>query len=140
MKVAIASDGMSLDSPVSSVFGRAPYFIIYELETDRYEAIQNPAQGAFGGAGPMAANFISSMGAKALVMGGVPGPNAQNVIMGLNIEVIQFQGLVKDAVRMLKSRFGVKQLSVEEELALLKEEKSRIEKRLKEIEEQLKLK
>ncbi len=137
MKVVITSDGPSLDAPVSMVFARAPYFILYDLATDRYEAHQNPASGAFGGAGPMAANFVSSLGAKALVTGGFPGPNAQGVIMGLGIEVIQFQGLVKDAVSMLKSRYNIKPLTKEEELKLLKEEKAKIEARLKEIEERL---
>ncbi len=138
MKVAICADGSNLDSRVSVVFGRAPYFIIYDLATDRYEAIQNPAQSALGGAGPMAANFVASQGVRAVVTGGIPGPNAQGMIIGLGIEVIQFQGPVKDAISMLKSRYNIKPLSKEEELKVLKEEKARIEARLREIEEQLK--
>lgn len=138
MRVVITADGPGLDSPVSVVFGRAPYFIVYDLERDTYESIPNPAQGAFGGAGPMAANFVAQQGARAVVTAGIPGPNAQGVIMGLGIEIVQFQGSVRDAVAMLKSRYNVKPLSKEEELKLLKEEKERIEKRLKEIEEQLK--
>ena len=138
MKVVITADGPNLDSPVSGVFGRSPYFIIYDLATDRFEAVQNPAQGAFGGAGPMAANFVASQGARVVVTGGIPGPNAQGVLMGLGLEIIQFQGLVRDAVSMLKSRYNIKPLSKEDELRLLKEEKARIEARLKEIEEQLK--
>ena len=138
MKVVVTADGPSLDAPVSVVFGRAPYFIVYDLSLDKYETVQNPAQGAFGGAGPMAANFVASTGARVIVTGGVPGPNAQGVIMSLGLEVVQFQGSVKDAVSMLKTRYNVKSLSREEELAVLKEEKARIEARLKEIEEQLK--
>ncbi len=140
MKVVITSDGPSLDSPVSGVFGRAPYFIVYDLATDRYEAVPNPAQAAFGGAGPMAANFVASSGARVVVTSGIPGPNAQGVIMGLGLEIIQFQGLVRDAISMLKSRYNIKPLSKEEELAKLKEEKARIEARLKEIEGELKSK
>ncbi len=138
MRVVITADGPGLDSPVSVVFGRAPYFIVYDLERDTYETFLNPAQGAFGGAGPLAANFVAQQGARVLVTGGVPGPNAQGVIMSLGIEIIQFQGSVRDAITMLKSRYNVKPLSKEEELRLLKEEKARIEKRLKEIEEALK--
>ncbi len=138
MRVVITADGPNLDSPVSVVFGRAPYFIVYDLATDTYDTIPNPAHGAFGGAGPMAVNFVAQQGARAVVTGGIPGPNAQGVIMGIGIEVVQFQGLVKDAVSMLKSRYSVKTLSKEEELKYLKEEKAKIEQRLKEIEEQLK--
>lgn len=137
MKAVITSDGPTLKSPVSMVFGRAPYFLVYDLSTDTYEVHQNPAFGSFGGAGPMAANFVSSHGAKVIITGGIPGPNAQGALIGLGIEVIQFQGLVEDAVSMLKSRYNIKPLSKEEELKLLKEEKAKIEARLKEIEVKL---
>ena len=137
MKAVITADGPDLNAPVSLVFGRAPYFVVYDLQLDTYEAIPNPAQGAIGGAGPIAANFVAQQGAKVVVTGGIPGPNASYMLMSLGIEVIQFQGFVKDAVAMLKSRYGVKSLRKEEKLKLLKEEKERIERRLKEIEEKL---
>ena len=41
MKYLISSDGNSASSPVSSHFGKAPYFLIYDDENESTAAIAN---------------------------------------------------------------------------------------------------
>jgi predicted Fe-Mo cluster-binding NifX family protein len=63
-----------------------------------YEAVDNPAVGAPGGAGVQAAQFIVERGAAAVVSGNV-GPNAFNVLQAADVPVYLFNdGTVRDAV------------------------------------------
>ncbi len=44
MKIVITAQGMNLDSEVDPRFGRAPYFLVYDLETEVCEAVRNMAE------------------------------------------------------------------------------------------------
>jgi len=99
MKVAVTSTGNSLDSEVSPVFGRCPYFIISDIENSEIKgdlAIENPAKNETGGAGNKAAEFIANSDVKALISGAV-GPNAFNILRQVGIKVYKLEsGSVKD--------------------------------------------
>ena len=41
MKIGISSTGTSLESNVDMRFGRCPYFIIYDTESNDFEHIEN---------------------------------------------------------------------------------------------------
>ena len=46
MKIAIPSTGKDIESPISPVFGRSPYFIVIEVKEGQiigFKAIENPA-------------------------------------------------------------------------------------------------
>ena len=43
MKIAISAQGRELSSPVDPRFGRAAYFIIYEMESGAMEAVKENA-------------------------------------------------------------------------------------------------
>ena len=75
MKLAISISGNTLDSPFDTRFGRASAFCIVDTESDEWEAFENPALSASGGAGVQAAQFIARHGAQAVVSGAF-GPNA----------------------------------------------------------------
>jgi len=75
MRVAITSQGPTLDSPMDPRFGRAAYFIIYDLDRDEMEVLQNPAQMTPGGAGIQSAQLIISKGVNYVISGSF-GPNA----------------------------------------------------------------
>ena len=42
MKVCVTSEGNNLDSKVDPRFGRCQYFIIADIDTLAFEAVQNP--------------------------------------------------------------------------------------------------
>ncbi len=71
MKVAITSTGLNLESDVSLVFGRSPYFIfadIKEKEISNVSPIENPAKNEMG-AGGLAAQFIVDQGVETVILG-----------------------------------------------------------------------
>ncbi|MBC7266733.1 MAG: NifB/NifX family molybdenum-iron cluster-binding protein [Anaerosomatales bacterium] len=86
MKVAISALGPDLDSKVDDKFGRAMWFIVYDTETQSFEAIDNAAnRNAMQGAGFGAAETVSNAGATAVITGHL-GPNAFRVLGSLGIE------------------------------------------------------
>jgi len=89
MKIAVTTNGKDLDAPISPIFGRCSIYILVDTETMEFEALENPAIGAPGGAGIQAAQFIVNRGAQAVVTGNV-GPNAFGVLQAANITVYLF--------------------------------------------------
>lgn len=86
MKIAISSTGNTLEATMDPRFGRAAYFIIYETDTEKFEAIANAAVSATGGAGPSAAQTVADSGAK-IVISGAFGPNASRALKGMGIRM-----------------------------------------------------
>ena len=87
MKIIITSKGKTLDSPVDPRFGRAAFFMLIDVETGGFEALDN-ADGiaASHGAGVQAGQRVVNSGAKALITGHV-GPKAGQAIGGSGVEV-----------------------------------------------------
>jgi len=79
MKIAITAVEPALDSELELRFGRAPYFILVDPETMEYEALENPAVSAGGGAGIQAAQTVIDHHAEAVISGNI-GPNAMRVL------------------------------------------------------------
>lgn len=104
MKVAVTSSGRSLNSPVDSRFGRAPYFILVDTETGAWEAYDNEQNvNAQQGAGVQAAETVSQAGAQ-LVITGHCGPKAFKTLQAAGIQVVVgANGTVADAVAAFKS-------------------------------------
>ncbi|NLS79672.1 MAG: dinitrogenase iron-molybdenum cofactor biosynthesis protein, partial [Chloroflexi bacterium] len=75
MKIAISADGPNLEAQASPIFGRTASFILVDTDTLAWEALDNAAIGAAGGAGIQSAQFVIQRGAQAVVSGSV-GPNA----------------------------------------------------------------
>ena len=102
MKIAVTANGADLDAPISPVFGRCPTYIFVDTETMQFEAVQNPAISAPGGAGIQAAQFVIERGARAVVTGNV-GPNAFGVFRSANVPVFLLgSGIVRNAVEAYK--------------------------------------
>lgn len=103
MRIVVSSNGTDLDSQASPVFGRCPYFVFVDTETMAFEAEENPALAAAGGAGIQAAQFVIEKGAQAVVSGNV-GPNAFQVFQSAGVPVHLFGGgTVRDAVESFKA-------------------------------------
>jgi len=77
-------------------FGRCRYFIIWDTDNEQFEAVENPAISAGGGAGIQAAQLIANKGVETVLTGNV-GPNAYNTLTAAGIKVVV--GLTGIAVR-----------------------------------------
>jgi predicted Fe-Mo cluster-binding NifX family protein len=88
-KIAISSEGPSLDDAVDPRFGRAAGFIIVDPDTLESEYRDNgAAQTMPRGAGIQAAETVAGGGAKALLTGYV-GPKAFQALSAAGITIVQ---------------------------------------------------
>ncbi len=102
MKIAISATGKTLDSEVDPRFGRCQYFIVADMETDDFEALDNSSAAASGGAGISAAQMIVKKGVEAVLTGNC-GPNAHQVFSSARLKVITgVSGKIKDAIAEYK--------------------------------------
>jgi predicted Fe-Mo cluster-binding NifX family protein len=103
MKIAISSTGNTLDSPIDPRFGRCQFFVIVDPETMEFEAVENEAMMAAGGAGPQAAQLVASKGAQAVITGNV-GPNAASSLTAARIKIYTGgTGTVRETVTRFKN-------------------------------------
>jgi predicted Fe-Mo cluster-binding NifX family protein len=102
MKVTATANGVDLDASISPVFGRCSTYILVDTETLQFEALDNPALSAPGGAGVQAAQFVIKRGAQAVLTGNV-GPNAFGVFQAAHVPVFLIgSGSVRNAVEAYK--------------------------------------
>jgi predicted Fe-Mo cluster-binding NifX family protein len=103
MKIAISSEGSSLDAATSPVFGRCPTYLLVDTETMEFEAFPNPAMNQGGGAGIQAAQFIVQQAAGAVLTGNL-GPNAFEVLQAAGVPgYLVPDGTVRQAVEAYKA-------------------------------------
>jgi predicted Fe-Mo cluster-binding NifX family protein len=103
MKICVTSEGNGLDSPVDAHFGRCRYFLIIDTDTMDYEAVENAAVGAAGGAGVQSGQLMSTHEVEAVLTGNV-GPNAFHTLNAAGVEIYTgVEGSVQEAVDRFKS-------------------------------------
>lgn len=87
MKIAFTTTGDSLEAPFNSTFGRAPKFLIYDVDSGSVEVIDNRQNlQAAQGAGIQAAQTVVKAGARTLVSGHC-GPKAFRVLAAEGVKV-----------------------------------------------------
>jgi predicted Fe-Mo cluster-binding NifX family protein len=88
MKIAFTTSGDSLEAPLDSRFGRAPKFLVYDLDNGTFEIVDNEQNlNAAQGAGIQSAETVARMGVKAVVTGHC-GPKAFRVLSAAGIRVL----------------------------------------------------
>lgn len=88
-KIAISSEGPTLDDRLDPRFGRAAGFVIFDPDTMQHEYVDNGAsQAAAQGAGIQAAETVSRCGVKAVLTGSV-GPKAFQALQAAGIKIGQ---------------------------------------------------
>lgn len=103
MKIAITTQGPSLDDQVEARFGRAPYYLFVDTDTMEYEAMPNPNVAAGGGVGIQSAQLMSDHGVRYVLTGNC-GPNAFRVFSAAGIQVITgVSGTARLAVEQFKA-------------------------------------
>jgi predicted Fe-Mo cluster-binding NifX family protein len=103
MKIAITANGKDLYSKVDLRFGRAFGFIIYDLDNDKYNFIDN-AQNleAAQGAGIQAAQTVVNHDVEVLITGHC-GPKAFKVLSAADIKIyVGAEGTVKEVIEKFK--------------------------------------
>lgn len=100
MKIAVSANGPDPEANVDPRFGRAPYFLLVDLETKDWETVPNmPNLQAAQGAGIQAASLLASHH-PAAVLTGHCGPKAFNTLVAAGIDVIVgVEGPVREAVQ-----------------------------------------
>jgi len=83
-RVAVAANGSDLNAQLAVRFGTAPYFVIADLGTNRFQAIQNNTLADSRGYGIAAAQLVAAQGAGAAIAGAY-GPQAYDALNALNI-------------------------------------------------------
>jgi len=104
MKVCITAQGATPDAKVEERFGRAPYFILMDSETEAFEAVANPFADGAGGVGPKAAQLILNHQV-AVLISGLLGGNARAVFDAAGVSMYTYHsgGRVRDALKEFRN-------------------------------------
>ncbi len=102
MKIIIPVEDKNQNAPVCPSFGRAPFFLFFDAETQKYDFIDNSAADSQGGAGIKAAQILVDSGANVLITyrcgqnaadvlnaGGIKIYKAENATAGENIKFLE---------------------------------------------------
>lgn len=104
MKIAITTTGESLESPLESRFGRAPKFLIVELDNNSFEVVENITNmSAIQGAGIQTAQTVVELGVEAVITGHC-GPKAFKVLQSAGIKVFNSdRPTIQEAIEEFKA-------------------------------------
>ena len=87
MKIAFSTSGETLESPLDQRFGRAPKFLVYDLDSGTYAVVDNRQNlDAAQGAGIQSAETVARLGVNILVSGHC-GPKAFRVLQAAGIRI-----------------------------------------------------
>jgi len=87
MKIALTTSGDALSAPLDQRFGRAPRFLVYDLEHETFTTHDNRVNlNAAQGAGVQSAEAVARLGVDAVVTGHC-GPKAFRVLTAAGIAV-----------------------------------------------------
>ncbi len=92
MKIAIASEGKSIDSEISSKGGRALYYLIFE-DKKLTEIIKNPFAIGGGGSGWSVIHMLADKKVDLVVTGKI-GPNMESALKEKGIKFEEKEGKV----------------------------------------------
>lgn len=103
MKIAVTSVKPDLDSPIDPRFGRCPYFVVIELDTMEFIAIENQNNALGSGAGIQSAQLIADNQVEAVLTGNC-GPKAFATLEAAQIKVtVGVSGTVREAAEQFKN-------------------------------------
>ena len=87
MKIAITAQGKELSSETDLRFGRAKWFIVFDSETEDFQAHDNELNlNAAQGAGIQTGRNIANLGADVVITGNI-GPNAFKTLTTVKVKV-----------------------------------------------------
>ncbi len=87
--IAVTVTSPDPEAEVEPRFGRAPFFMLFDTQTEEWTPLANPALEAAGGAGVQAAQFLADRRIEAVISGAF-GPNAFRVLEAAGIGMYHF--------------------------------------------------
>ena len=104
MQIALPlKENKGLDSAISAIFGRCPFFMVIDPETKTFSIESNPAVNASGGAGIQAAQWIIDKKVDALICKKL-GPKAHDVLKAGKVVTYKFDsGTLKETLNAFNS-------------------------------------
>lgn len=113
MKIAITTSGTDLEAPLDRRFGRAPKFLILDLDSDIFQVVDNQQDlNSAQGAGIEAAQTIARLGVKAVVTGHC-APKALRILRAAAIKVLTTNaGTVAEALEQYRQA-GLEQIDTQ---------------------------
>ena len=104
MKIALSASSPSIEGKVNQRFGRCAYFILYDTESEVWEALPNPGAQASGGAGVQAAQLVANSGATVIISGGHFGLSAHSALEAGGVEMLSSGTVpIKEAIAKFKA-------------------------------------
>ena len=100
MKIIISVKEKNMNTELSELFGRAPYFCFLELEKGKIvsqEFKENPSKDIRGGAGSSAAKMIVEAGGETVITGNL-GPRAEDALKQFGVKVYRGAGRIKTLI------------------------------------------
>jgi len=100
MHIAITlADNKGLESSISPIFGRCPFYMLIDPESKEFKIEENPAQSASGGAGVKASQWMIDNEVAAVISGNL-GPKAHDVLSSAKIPAFKFQnGSIEETLK-----------------------------------------
>lgn len=102
MKLCITAAGNDLHAATDAAFGRAPWFVLIDTESEAIQAIENSSAQATQGAGIAAAQSMSEHGVDAVLTGRL-GPKAKTALEASGIGM--YEGLGKSTIAEALEQF-----------------------------------
>jgi len=104
LKIVLTTSGNDINAPLDSRFGRAPKFLVYNLDSETFEVVGNQQNlNAAQGSGIQSAETVARLGAKALVTGHC-GPKAFRVLTAAGIRIYHTDApTVAEAIKQYRS-------------------------------------
>lgn len=96
-KIAIASEGKTIESSVGGKAARSKHFLIFDKEGQLTDVLENPCRNASSGAGSMTADFLAQEEVTLLVAGNI-GYKMIAALETKKIAHLQFSGTVEKAL------------------------------------------
>jgi predicted Fe-Mo cluster-binding NifX family protein len=99
MRIAVSAQSPNLESDVDPRFGRAPHFVIFDVDADEFEAVDNSnASEAKQGAGVQAAQTVVGHKVDAVLTGHC-GPKAHQLLATSGVKIyVGVEGNIRDAI------------------------------------------
>lgn len=102
MKLCITAAGNGKDAATDAAFGRAPWFILIDTESEAFQAVENTSAQATQGAGIAAAQTMSENNVDAVLTGRL-GPKAKAALEASGINM--YEGLGQSSVAEALQQF-----------------------------------
>ena len=100
MKVIVPANEPKIQGGLCASFGRAPYFIVLDTESEDVKVIENPGASSSGGAGIKAAQVVADEKVEVLLVPRI-GKNAWDVLDAAHVKI--YKSVSEDILTNIRS-------------------------------------